>query len=171
MIASKFPIEEIAITFNTSEGNKFNAEIIQSQWKQNLGLTVPLKNMETKAFINLTAKLEYKGFARYGYAADYVDPYSFLSIFATDGGDNGTGWKDESYVKLLDFANRTLDPERRNQLLAEAETLLLNEQPIIPLTTSSTNWLKKPYVKGMYPNALTIHPWKFVYIERDSAKW
>ncbi len=169
--AGKFPIEEVAITYNTSDGNRFVAEIVQSQWKQNLGLTVPLKSMETKTFINLTAKLEYKGFARYGYGADYIDPYSFLSIFVTGGGDNGTGWTDERYVKLLDVANRTLDAERRNQLLSEAETLFLNEQPIIPLMTSSTNWLKKPYVKGMYPNALTLHPWKFVYLERDSAKW
>lgn len=169
--ASRFPIEEIAITFNTSDGNKFVAELIQSQWKRNLNLTVPLKNMETKTFLSTTAKLEYKGFARYGYAADYIDPYALLSIFAAGGGDNGTGWNDERYAKLLDAANQTLDATRRNEMLAEAETLLLNEQPIIPLTTSSTNWLKKPYVKGMYANALTVHPWKYVYIERESAKW
>jgi oligopeptide transport system substrate-binding protein len=169
--ASKFPIDEIALTFNTSDGNKFVAEIVQSQWKQNLGLIVPLKNMETKTFISVTAKLEYKGFARFGYGADYIDPYTFLSLFITEGGDNGTGWIDERYVKLIDTANRTLDPTQRNRLLAEAESLLLNEQPIIPLTTSSTNWLKKPYIKGMYPNAMTLHPWKYVYLERDSAKW
>jgi len=169
--ASVFPIAEIAITFNTSDGNRFVAELIQSQWTRNLGLTVPLKNMETKTFISVTAKLEYKGFARFGYGADYIDPYTFLSIFTTKTGDNGTGWIDERYVKLLDIANRTLDVERRNQLLAEAETLLLDEQPIIPLTTSSTNWLKKPYVKGMYPNPLTLHPWKNVYLERDPTKW
>ncbi len=169
--ASKFPIEEVAITYNTSEGNRFFAELVQSQWKKNLDLTVPLRNMETKTFISTTAKLDYKGFARFGYAADYIDPYSFLSIFATAGGDNGTGWADERYAKLLDEANQTLDNGERNQLLAEAENLLMSQQAIIPLTTSSTNWLKKPYVKGMHPNALTLHPWKFVYIERDTAKW
>jgi hypothetical protein len=31
--------------------------------------------------------------------------------------------------------------------------------------------MKKPYVKGMYPNPGTLHPWKFVYIEHDQAKW
>jgi oligopeptide transport system substrate-binding protein len=169
--ASKFPIDEVGITYNTSAGNRFLAELIQSQWKQNLGLTVSLKNMETKTFVSVTSKLEYKGFARYGYGADYIDPYSFLSIFAADTGDNGTGWKNERYTKMLDVANRTLDENQRNQMLAEAETLFLSEQPIIPLTTSSTNWLKKPYIKGMYPNALTLHPWKFVYLERDSTKW
>ena len=56
-------------------------------------------------------------------------------------------------------------------LLANAEKMLLDAQPVIPLATSSTNWMKKPYVKGMYANPITIHAWKFVYIEHDPAKW
>jgi hypothetical protein len=31
--------------------------------------------------------------------------------------------------------------------------------------------MKKPYVMGMYPNPVTMHAWKFVYIEHDPAKW
>ena len=31
--------------------------------------------------------------------------------------------------------------------------------------------MKKPYVKGMYPNPGTLLPWKFVYIEHDPSKW
>jgi uncharacterized membrane protein len=41
----------------------------------------------------------------------------------------------------------------------------------IPLDTPSVNWLKKPYVKGMYPNPGSLYPWKYIYIERDPAKW
>ena len=44
-------------------------------------------------------------------------------------------------------------------------------QPVIPLYIQGTNWLKKPYVKGMYPNPITMHAWKYVHIEQDSAKW
>ena len=47
----------------------------------------------------------------------------------------------------------------------------MEQQPSVPLTTNATNWMKKPYVKGMYPNPGTLLPWKFVYIERDPAKW
>lgn len=169
--ASKFPVDQVEIAYNTSEGNRFIAELVQAQWKQNLGLTVTLKNMETKTYINYATKLEYKGFARLGYAADYVDPYSFLSVFAAAGGDNGTGWSSEQFKELLDKANETLDNTERYRLLAEAESLFLSEQPIIPLVTSSTNWMKKPFVKGMYANPLTMHPWKFVRIERNSQLW
>jgi len=56
-------------------------------------------------------------------------------------------------------------------MLARAEYYVMDQVPSVPLTISSTNWMKKPYVKGMYPNAGTLLPWKFVYIESDPAKW
>jgi hypothetical protein len=49
--------------------------------------------------------------------------------------------------------------------------MALEAQPVIPLTTNATRWMKKPYVKGMYPNPQTLHAWKYVYIERDPSKW
>jgi hypothetical protein len=39
------------------------------------------------------------------------------------------------------------------------------------LQTSATNWIKKPFIKGLYPNPGTLHAWKFVYIEQDQSKW
>jgi oligopeptide transport system substrate-binding protein len=100
-----------------------------------------------------------------------MDPFSYLNIFYTPRGDNGTGWWDSKYVALLDDANKTLDPQQRYQKLFEAEKILLESQAVIPLMEASTRWMKKPYVKGMYPNPGTMHAWKFVYIERDPAKW
>ena len=78
---------------------------------------------------------------------------------------------DPAYVRMLEDANRTLDPSRRYELLAKAEAYLLEAQAVVPLLTRSTDFMKKPYVKGMYPNPATVHAWKFVYIEHDPAKW
>jgi oligopeptide transport system substrate-binding protein len=168
---SKFPVDQVEITYNTAESNKAVSEYLQAQWKQNLGLTVRLKNMEWRTFLDHRAKLEYKGFARSGWIGDFMDPFTFLGLFYTKGGDNGTGWYDTKYVKMLDQANVTLDPQKRYELLAKAEAYLLDAQPLIPLSTDATNWMKKPYVKGMYPNPQTLHAWKYVYIESDPAKW
>lgn len=169
---SKFPIGEVSITYNTTESNRQVAEFIQAQWKQNLGLTVPLNNMEWKNFLKVRSNLEYQGFGRAGWIGDYMDPYTFLSLFLTQqGGDNGTGWYDPKYVRMLREANSEPDQQRRYELLAEAESYLLDASPVIPLATSGTNWMKKPYVKGMYPNPGTMHAWKYVYIEQDRARW
>ena len=166
-----FPVSEVEYTYNTQESNKAMAEFLQAQWKQNLGITVPLKNMEWKTFLKVRAGLEYKGFTRGAWSADYMDPFTFLNLFYTPGGDNGTGWWDQKFSDMLDEANRQPDKQKRYELLAKAEKYMLDAQPVIPLDTAAVNWVKKPYVKGMYPNPGSMFPWKFVYIERDPSKW
>jgi oligopeptide transport system substrate-binding protein len=168
----KFPVKDVEINYNTSESNRQIAEFVQAQWKSNLGLTIALRNTEWKSFLDMRSKLEYKGFARQGWVGDYMDPYTYLSIFTTkEGGDNGTGWYDLKYNAMLNKANSEPDEMKRMELLAKAETYFLDEVPILPLMVPATSWMKKPYVKGLYPNPGTLHAWKYVYIEHDSAKW
>ena len=144
---------------------------MQAQWKQNLGITVPLNSMEFKTYMAARPKLEYKGLALAIWGADYMDPVTFLNIFLTNGSDNGTGWWEQKYADMLEEANHILDPQQRYELLAKAEKYMLDAQPVIPIETPSVNWVKKPYVKGLYPNPVSLFAWKFVYIERDPSKW
>jgi oligopeptide transport system substrate-binding protein len=167
----QFPVDQVEYIFPTLTSNKIMAEYMQAQWKQNLGVVVPLRSMEFRTFATVRANLEYKGFSFGGFVADYMDPFTFLSNFYTPTGDNGTGWWDQKYVDLLDEGNRTPDRAKRLELLTKAESLMLANQPIIPIETGAVNWLKKPYVKGMYPNAGSLFAWKYIYIERDPAKW
>ena len=166
-----FPVERVSITYNTSESNKSTAEFVQAQWKQNLGITVPIKNMEFKTFLPLLNKVDYEGFGRRGWVGDYMDPYTFLYLFYSPQNAGATGWWDAKYDRMLDEANNTVDPQARYEKLAEAELYMMQKQIVIPLGVPGTSWMKKPYVKGMYPNPGTLHAWKFVYIERDPAKW
>jgi len=168
----KFPVNDVEINYNTSESNRQVAEFVQAQWKENLGITVPLRNVEWKTFLDMRSKLDYKGFARAGWVGDYMDPYTYLSIFtAKEGGDNGTGWYDPKYNRMLADANAQSDETKRNEMLAKAEAYFLDQQPVVTLLITETSWMKKPYVKGMYPNPGTLHAWKYVYIEHDQAKW
>jgi oligopeptide transport system substrate-binding protein len=166
-----FPVDQVEYAAPTVSSNKTMAEFMQAQWQQNLGITVPLRMMEGKTFLSVLRSLDYKGFAFGGWSADYMDPFTFLSLFSTPGSDNGSGWWDQKYVDLLDDANRTLDKQQRYELLARAEKYMLDAQPVMPIETPALNWVKKPYVKGMYPNAGSLFPWKFVYLERDPVKW
>lgn len=166
-----FPVDKVSLVFNTNESNRFNAEFIQAQWKQNLGITVPLKNLEFKTFLSLRDSVEFDGFIASNFGADYMDPFTFLGEHYTPQNNGATGWWDAEYDRLLDEANREIDSSERFEKLAAAESYLMNQHIVIPIQIPSTNWLKKPYVKGMYPNPGTLHPWKYVYIERDPNKW
>ncbi len=166
-----FPIADVELLYNTSESNKAVAEFIQAQWKQNLGVTVQLKNMEWKTFLNVRKELDYNGLGRAGWVGDYMDPYTFLNLFYSKNNDSSTGWHNPEFDKIMDQANKELDEMKRFELLARAEFMMIQDQPVIPLQTQATNWIKKPYVKGLYPNPGTLHAWKFVYIEQDQSKW
>ena len=65
--------------------------------------------MEFKTFLAVQSRLEYKGIARTGWIADYMDPFNFLWLYYTPTGNNGTGWWDQRYADLLDEANRQVD--------------------------------------------------------------
>lgn len=166
-----FPVDKVTLNYNTAESNKMIAEFNQAQWKQNLGITIPLKNMEWKTFLPLRASVQYEGIARNAWSGDYMDPFTFLNLFYSPQNDGATGWYDPKYDALLDAANRELDDQKRLEMLATAEFKVLQEQLVIPLVTQATNWVKKPYVKGFYPNPGTLHAWKFVYLETDPNKW
>ena len=167
----KFPVDQVELTVNPDGGNIPIAEFIQAQWKQNLGVTIPIHTIEQKTFLAGRSKLEYKGMARNGWSADYMDPFTFLGLYYTASSNNGTGWWDPKYAALLDEANSTGDRQKRYELMAKAEALALDAQPVLPLYTGSARWMKKPYIKGMYPNAGSLFAWKWIYIERDPAKW
>jgi ABC-type oligopeptide transport system substrate-binding subunit len=169
-VCKNFPTDQVELTYNPDGMNAPIAEFMQAQWKQNLGITIPLKSMEFRTFLNVRAKGDYKGMARDAWGGDYMDPFTFLNLFYA-GAENGSGWHDPKYDAMLDVANREPDPAKRFELFAKAEAYVMDEQPVIPLDTPSVNWMKKPYVKGMYPNPLSLHAWKFVYIEHDQAKW
>ena len=135
------------------------------------GITLQLKNQEWKTFLNTRKQLEYNGLGRAGWIGDYMDPMSFLKLFYGPNNDSSTGWTKPAYDKLIDDANREPDPKKRFEKMAEAEFMVMQEQPVLPWQTQKTNFLRKPYVKGLYPNPGTLHAWKFVYIEQDPAKW
>jgi oligopeptide transport system substrate-binding protein len=166
-----FPADKVTITYNTAESNQRVAEFVQAQWKQNLGISVPLKNMEFKTFLPFRSAVEYEGAVRNGWVGDYMDPFTFLNLFYSPQNDGATGWWDPKYDKMLDDANKETDEMKRYSMLAAAELYVMQQAIVIPLGVPGTSWMKKPYIKGMYPNPGTLHPWKFVYIERDPEKW
>jgi oligopeptide transport system substrate-binding protein len=127
--------------------------------------------MEFKTFLPLRHELQYVGLAQTLWSGDYMDPNTFLGLFYGKENNGDTGLVDPKFDKMMDDANSELDTQKRYEMLARAEYYMLDQAVVVPLTINATSWMKKPYVKGMYPNPGTLFSWKFVYIEQDPAKW
>lgn len=155
----------IEILYNTDEGHRLIAEVIQSQWKRNLGIDVRLANMEWGIFLTEQRKLNFWT-SRMGWIGDYADPNTFLDMFITNSPNNRTGWSNAEFDRLLVEASRQPDPVKRLEILRQAEAILLDDVPIIPIYYYVSTQLVRPYVKGWYPNVLDQHPLDAVTIDR-----
>jgi oligopeptide transport system substrate-binding protein len=156
----------IELLFNTSESHRAVAESIQEMWRRELGLDVRLTNQENNSMLAVRMSGSYE-ILRSDWIGDYIDPFSFLSIWTSDSGNNYTGWKNPLFDQLLFEAARTADHASRNALLQKAEALLLEDAPLIPIYHYSHIFLIQPSVKGWSPNLLDHHPYKYVYLDGE----
>lgn len=152
----------ITILYNTDQRHKLVAEVIQQMWRQNLGVSVELLNQEWKTYVKSRAVLDYD-VARSGWISDYVDPNSFLGDqFLSNSGNNQTGWKNALFDELIKRSNQITDPAARNLLLQQAEDILLQEAPVIPLFNEANRVMVKPDIKNFPANILGYIPLKGV---------
>lgn len=156
---------KLELLYNTNELHRVVTQAVQEMWKQNLGISVELVNVEWKVYLARQGQLDYQ-ISRAGWIGDYVDPNTFLDMWVTGGGNNQTGWSNRQYDDMISRAAcRLVNPAERMRLLQAAEQLLLDEAPVLPLYTYVNTGLLSRKVKGWYPNILDQHPLKYLSLE------
>jgi oligopeptide transport system substrate-binding protein len=157
-----FPECELLLSF--TESARKTAVAVQQMWKKALNVNITIANQDFKVFLDTQRTLNYD-ISYSGWIGDYPDPNSFLDMWITDGGNNQTGWSSKTYDDLIARAAGAVDQEERYGYFQQAEKILTDEVPIIPLHTFSRAYLIRPEVKGWYPNILDRHPYQYVYLE------
>jgi len=158
----------IDILYNTMEQHKRIAEAIQQMWKRDLGIDVTLTNQEWKVYLNSTSNEQLSfDLARAGWIGDVVDPVNFLECFITDNGNNRTGWGNAEYDRLIAEARATPDRDARHALYQRAESILMQEAPIIPIYHYTRHFLIRPNIKGYPPNILAYRAYHKIYRDRS----
>jgi oligopeptide transport system substrate-binding protein len=155
----------VEIQFATLELNQRLLEAVQQMWRRELGIEVVLANKEQRVWLNDERQLNYDiSYAHW--IGDYVDPSTYLELFTADGGNNSTGWACTAYDRLVRAAGAEQDFPRRNELYQQAEALLLDEAPVVPVFFGTRVFLCHPAVKNWHPALLGIHQYKDVYLEK-----
>ena len=140
------------------------AEAIQAMWSKHLNIRINIQNMDWGSYINAQQTLNFD-MASAGWIGDYLDPTTFLNIWTQGNGNNNTGWSDPRYEALLREAALKSEPAARLALFREAESLLMDAQPIVPISFYTRNYLLRPEVKGWHPLLLDNHPWGAIRLE------
>jgi oligopeptide transport system substrate-binding protein len=158
-----FPKSEILI--NTNEAHRTIAEAIQEMWKKNLGIDVSVLNQDWSVYLDTQRKLNYQ-ICRAGWVGDYLDPFTFLSLWQTGDGNNQTGWSNKKYDELMQSSLREPDLAKRLAMLKEAEAILLDELPVLPIYWYVRNFLLRPEVKGLNSSLLEHYCYKAISLEK-----
>jgi oligopeptide transport system substrate-binding protein len=153
------------ILYNTSEQHKQVAQALQAMWKKELNVEVDLLNQEWKVYLNSMDQLDYDGLARSGWIADYEDPLNFLECLKTGNGNNRTGWSNAEYDALLEKAEVTVDQAERHALYQQAEAILMDEAPLIPLYFYTQPRLLSTDVRNFHGNRLGYIPFDTLWLE------
>jgi len=161
-----FPTFEIL--YNTQENHRKIAIAIQEMWREQLNINVSIVNQEWQVYLESVDNMNYD-VARRGWVGDYVDPNTYLDMYITGGGNNNVGFSNPRYDEIvIDEAPLKLDNKERFALYREAETILMNEMPIIPIYIYQTKNLKSPDIKGAPSNIMDHYNWKYIYLEASS---
>ncbi|RCS54853.1 peptide ABC transporter substrate-binding protein [Bremerella cremea] len=159
-------MRKIQILYNTLESHRAIAEVIQQQWKSNLHIDVELRNVEWGVYLTTMREMDYD-VVRAGWIGDYPDPNTFLDMFVTDGENNQTGWSNKEYDELIHSAIQEPDVDKRRQMLYDAEKILNEERPILPIYYNVSLNMVRPYVKNFYPNLQDLHPLQILEIDKE----
>ena len=161
----KHPLPTITLTYNTSEGHKQLAEAVQQMWRTALGVRVQIENQEWKVFLKNLEGMNFQ-VARMGWVGDYPDPYTFLELLRSGNNNNHSHWSDARYDGLLRGANLATDRDTRMALFQQAENLIADAAPIIPVYVYTRSELTKPYVMGHALNYENRYLFKYWWIDR-----
>ena len=111
------------------------AQAIQAQLKQNLGITIELNGVEDQVYSSARANGEYD-LIRHSWTADFNDPINYLDLYTSYSGGNYNGVNSPEYDALIEASNVTSDQVERNDLLHQAEQILVGDNFfVIPVTT------------------------------------
>jgi peptide/nickel transport system substrate-binding protein/oligopeptide transport system substrate-binding protein len=133
------------------------------------GITLQLKPVDFPALIEAIRHPGMVPLFLLGWEADFPDPSNFLTVLLHSRSrdtNNNTFYANAKVDRLLDAADRLLDPVRRLQLFHAAETRILRDAPWVPLFHPVAIAVRHPRVRNYQ-----LHPLRPSRVEQVWLAW
>ncbi len=145
----------VELRYNGGELHNRIAIAVAEMWKETLGVEVTLRAEEFKVLLQDIERGEGTVF-RASWLGDYDDAYGFLRVLRSGSGVNVPHYSNPAYDELLRRAADEGNAERRRALLQDAEALMLDDQPLLPLFFYVSKHLVAANVRGWQDNAMNV---------------
>lgn len=157
---------EITLSFRTNELSELPVQAIQAMLKQNLNMEIKIEAMEQKAF---RAKMwDHKIQLNYvRWYMDYPDPNndSFLVWYSSRSSGSRHEFKNAEYDKLVTDAAAATEWDKRMELYAQAEKLMIEDGAAVYVYYPFGVRLYKPWIQGLPKNSagLNVQDWNIYF--------
>lgn len=158
-------LPEITFLYPTSDSNHRLAQTLQAQLEEALDVSVELEHKEAKVFFEQQNAGDHM-FSFAGRSGSFNDPINFLQNYMIkDSTSNNTNWHNPEYNEFLEEARLEADEDKRDELIYNAEEIMMSDMPLTPLYSGTTTWIKNDNIKGVPMAAIGHIDLKYGYIE------
>lgn len=121
------------------------------------GIKVQVEVVQKSLLLELTSNSK-AAFFRASWIADYPDAENYLSVFYSKNPapPNYTRYNNPQFDELFEKAMKETNDAERYKLYREADQVMINDAPLVPLWYDKVVRLVQPYVKGFTPNPLNL---------------
>ena len=158
-----FPVLELS--YYTNATVKRTVEAIQQMWERNLNIRVRISVEDWAVYYAGIQRGDYEVGAM-GWGGDYLHPYTFLELMTTNSPNNHHKYGNPEYDRILERTLLENDPRRAVELMQQAESIIIRDQPSIPLFCRTNTLMVAPYVKNWAFTALNNLYFKEAYIQK-----
>lgn len=154
----------LTMLINPEGDHALIAQAVQDMWKNNLGINVEIQSQEWKVFQQTRNDKNYE-IARDGWTGDYNDPMTFIDLLESTSGLNNSGYNNPKYDELVEAAKVESDAAKRMDLMHQAEDILMEDMPGLPIYYYTQPMGVKSYVKGLKVSNLG-----FIYFDKVTVE-
>lgn len=140
---------EVEMLVENDESHLYLAAFLKEEWESKLGIKVKIVPLFWQEKIARVQAREYD-LVSLGWAADYADTAEFLERYVFRLGQNNSGWSNSEYDELVKKARENRDEKERSELLKQAELILIEDLPVLPLYDYARVFAASDKIQGLY---------------------
>ncbi|MFI4860087.1 MAG: peptide ABC transporter substrate-binding protein [Phycisphaerales bacterium JB063] len=162
------PIDLLVNSVGSSGGPHVDVGlVIKKAWQEELGIdAVNIRQPTFQVYLEESKQGNFMA-RRAGWFGDYRDPTTWLDMLQSGDSNNDAKYSSAEYDGLLAAAAQEIDPQRRLDILREAEALLLQDAAVCPIYNYTTLMIYDAGQVDIGTNAWNNLRLDLVRIERD----
>jgi oligopeptide transport system substrate-binding protein len=157
---------KLRVVCTDDESQRTICSFLKSEWKKALNVDIEIDFADREKFLSVRKEGSFD--ICFGeWFGDYPDSMTFLSVFSKKSQQNYGRWQHDGYNDLISSALYFHNDDERSKLLKNAEQVLIDDMPVMPLYFTSGIYLVGDRVQNWDSNLLDVHLWKFIGV-RDN---